>query len=420
MAFRSPLSRTLGVALAALTLAIALFAATLLVAQPQGASAKRALKNPIRKIADARAVARPGTCARARASRKLLSKRAQRQTLRRQRACRDRNKAVPAGPSGPIYWGAWIGSQLTGDEAPWDMGAVARFEAMAGKGASIINFSSPFADCNRTPCDYYEFPEEPMDTIRSHGSIPMFSWASQSTPAKLDQPEFQLSDVLQGHHDAYIREWAEDARDWGHPFFLRFNWEMNGEWFAWHEGVNGNQPGEAVAVWRYVHDIFASVDATNVTWVWCPNIDPFDQMTDLASLYPGDEYVDWTGLDGYNWGTNPARPDRWRSFDDLYRDTYDEITTSIAPGKPLIISEISSTEFGGSKAAWISDAIESVTTEYPQVRGLVWFEKHDDGMDWPIETSPASAAAFAAGIQHPAFAGNAFGSLGGGPISPLG
>ncbi|MDQ2629430.1 MAG: hypothetical protein M3Y75_00450 [Actinomycetota bacterium] len=417
MTCRSALSHTLGV-LTLAALAVALFAAVLAV-QPQEADAKKrkAAANPVSKIADARAVSRKATCARA-SQRKLLSKRARRSATRRQRACA--RKVTPTGPSGPIYWGAWIGNQLTGDEAPWDMSAVAKFEQMAGKGVSVINFSSPFADCNKAPCDYYEFPEGPMDLIREHGSIPMFSWASQSTPAKLDQPEFQLSDVLEGRHDAYIRQWAEDARDWGHPFFLRFNWEMNGEWFAWHEGVNGNRPGEGVAVWRHVHDIFTSVGADNVTWVWCPNIDPFDQMHDLASQYPGHEYVDWTGLDGYNWGTNPARPDRWRSFDELYRETYDEITTAIAPGKPMIISEIGSTEYGGSKAAWIADAIQSVTTEYPLIRGFLWFEKHDDGMDWPIETSTASAQAFAAGIQHPAFAANSFASLAGGPVVPVG
>jgi Glycosyl hydrolase family 26 len=418
MPYRSALPRTFGLLLTAVTLAVALFAATL-AAQPEGAEAKRkAAGTPVAKLADARAVLRGATCASA--SRRQLAKRDRRQAARRQRACRKSEKVAPTGPAGPIYWGAWIGDQLTGNEAPWDMSAVAKFEGMAGKGASVVNFSSPFADCNRTPCDYYEFPKEPLDLIRSHGSIPMFSWASQSTPAKLDQPDFQLADVLEGRHDAYIREWAEDARDWGHPFFLRFNWEMNGEWFAWHEGVNGNQPGEAVAVWRRVHDIFSSVGASNVTWVWCPNVDPSDQMTDLASLYPGDEYVDWTGLDGYNWGTNPARPDKWRSFDELYRETYDEITTTIAPGKPLIISEIGSTEHGGSKAEWIADAITSVTTEYPLIRGFLWFEKLDDGMDWPIETSTTSAQAFATGIQHPAFAANSFGGLGGGPVLPAG
>jgi hypothetical protein len=366
------------------------------------------------KVAQARALAKT-SCARKAARLNLAARRQGRARAARKATCRR-----PAAATGPLYWGAWIGKQLTGTEAPWDMNAVSSFEQMAGKGAAVINFSSPFADCSSSPCDYYPFPEDSMERIRSHGSIPFFSWASQSTPATLNQPNFQLSDVIEGHHDAYIRKWAEAARDWGHPFFLRFNWEMNGNWFAWQEGVNGNQPGESVVAWRHVHDIFTSVGATNVTWVWCPNVDPGGKMTDLASLYPGDQYVDWTGLDGYNWGTNPAHPDKWRSFDDLYRSTYDEITTSIAPGKPLMISEIGSTEYGGSKAEWITDAIESVTTEYPQVGGMLWFEKQDDGMDWPVETSPASAAAFAAGIQNPAFAANSFGSQAGGAIPRLG
>jgi hypothetical protein len=313
-----------------------------------------------------------------------------------------------------IYWGAWIGSQLTGTEAPWDMGAVSKFEQLAGKPVSMIHFSSPFADCSVSPCRFYGFQGAVMDQIRAHGAIPFFSWGSQSTPASLEEPDFQLSDVIAGTYDSYIRRFAEEARDWGHPFFLRFNWEMNGNWFAWMEGVNGNQPGESVTAWRHVHDIFTEVGATNATWVWCPNVDPFGDLRNLASLYPGDEYVDWTGLDGYNWGA--ARGDRWLSFDQLYRSTYDYITKTLAPSKPLVIAEVGSSERGGSKSAWIEDALDSLATGYPRVRALLWFEKYDDGMDWPIETSSSATAAFAAGIRSPVFAENRFAALSPGPV----
>jgi hypothetical protein len=355
-------------------------------------------------------VRRCGRHSSARAQR--LAPRKKRRLLRRLRAnCRPaKQSSLPT----TKYWGAWIGSQLTGEEAPWDMGAVAKFEQLAGKGVSMVNFSSPFADCSSSPCNFYEFPKESMGRIRDHGAIPFFSWGSQSTPASLNQPNFQLSDVISGAHDAYIRKFAEEARDWGHPFFLRFNWEMNGNWFAWMEGVNGNQPGESVAAWRHVHDIFTSVGADNVTWVWCPNIDPGGKLADLAPLYPGDEYVDWTGLDGYNWATSEKN---WASFDELYRSTYDYITQTLAPSKPLAISEIGSTETGGSKSAWIEDALSSVANEYPQVRALLWFEKFDDGMDWPIETSPAATAAFATGIQNPVFGSNTFADLSASAIS---
>ena len=142
---------------------------------------------------------------------------------------------------------------------------------------------------------------------------------------------------------------------------------MNGNWFPWSEGVNGNQPGEFVAAWRHVHDIFDRGRApTNVTWVWCPNVDPDSTCSDLASLYPGDDYVDWTGLDGYNWGTNPAKPDRWRSFDRALQPTYNEIADTIAPSKPMMIGEIGSTEYGGSKASWIKEALAADPDRLPE------------------------------------------------------
>ena len=328
---------------------------------------------------------------------------------------------TPPASSAPLYWGAWVGNHLTGTEAPWDMNAVAKLETMVGKGMSIVNFSSPFANCSSSKCSYYNFPAGEFDNIRSHGSIPFFSWGSQSIPlaSNLSQPNFQLADVIAGAHDAYIRSWATAARNWGKPFFLRFNWEMNGSWFAWMEGVNGNKAGESVAAWRHVHDIFTEVGATNATWVWCPNVDPENQMRDLGSLYPGDKYVDWTGLDGYNWGTNPARPDKWRTFDQLYRSTYKKITETIAPSKPLIISEVGSTEHGGSKAAWIREMLAAVPVDYPKIRGLLWFEKYDDGMDWPLATSSSAAGAFAGGIQSSAYKSNEFGSLSGGSVQPV-
>ncbi len=325
----------------------------------------------------------------------------------------------PTPAASSIYWGGWIGSQLTGTEAPWDMNAVAALEQKAEKKLSIVNFSAPFANCSGSSCSYYNFPQNEMNSIRSHGAIPFYSWGSQSipVPSNLSEPNFQLSDVIEGHHDAYIRKFAEAAKAWGHPFFLRFNWEMNGGWFAWAEGVNGNKAGEYVAAWRHVHDIFTQAGATNATWVWCPNVDPENNMQNLNALYPGDGYVDWTGLDGYNWGTNPARPDRWRSFDQLYSSTYKKITETIAPSKPLMVSEVGSTEYGGSKAAWIKDMLAKVPANYPKIRGLLWFEKFDDGMDWPIETSASATSAFAEGMRNPAYAGNSFASLAGsGPV----
>ena len=332
------------------------------------------------------------------------------------------SEPAPLGPAngpGSIYWGAWIGNHLTGTEAPWDMSAVSRLEGMAGKRLSLIHFAAPFADCTSQPCSYYGFPSTPMNDVRAHGAIPFFSWSSQSLPAIAHQPDFQLSDVIAGRHDGHIRSFATAARDWGHPFFLRFNWEMNGNWFAWGEQANGNRRGEYVAAWRHVHDIFRSVGATNVSWVWCPNVDPHGTMQDLPGLYPGDSYVDWTCLDGYNWGTNPTSPKGWRSFDQQFRSTYDEIVNEIAPSKPMVIGEVGSSEYGGSKADWIRDMLARVPS-YSKVRALLYFEKFDDGMDWPLVTSDTAIGAFAGGIQSPTYTTNVYGDLSTSPIPPPG
>ncbi len=327
---------------------------------------------------------------------------------------------APAPAPSSIYWGAWIGSQFTGTEAPWDMNAVSAFEGLAHKPLSLVQFASPFADCNSSPCSFYNFPTTPMENIRKHGAIPFFSWSSQSTPSSLNEPNFQLSDVIAGTYDSYLRSFATAAKNWGHPFYLRFDWEMNGNWFPWSEGVNGNKAGEYVTAWRHVHDIFTSVGATNVSWVWCPNIDPGNEFKNIASLYPGDGYVDWTGLDGYNWGTNPYRPAGWKTFDQLYNSTYHRIADTIAPSKPMAIGEVGSTEYGGSKAAWIREMLGELPTAYPKIHGLLWFNRHAEGepMDWSIESSTSATEAFAAGIQSSSYVGSKYAALPAGTIQP--
>src|SRR4051794_8846526 len=74
-----------------------------------------------------------------------------------------------AAPTRSIYWGAHIGDQLTGDQPPWDMGAVTKLERMLGKSMSLVHFMAPFSHCSSGGCSYYRFPAEEMQAIRGHG-----------------------------------------------------------------------------------------------------------------------------------------------------------------------------------------------------------------------------------------------------------
>ena len=325
----------------------------------------------------------------------------------------------------PVYWGAWVGNQYTGAEAPWDMNAVLQFEQTVGKPVSMIHFASPFANCSLWPrCLFYPFPTDELGKVRHQGAIPVLSWSSQSVPSQLDQSEFQLADVAEGKFDDYILYFANAAKAWGSPFFLRFNWEMNGDWFPWAERANGNRRGDYVAAWRHVHDIFATAGAKNVSWIWCPNVDPDGTLQGVASLYPGDAYVDWTCLDGYNWGTNPGASGPgsslrgWKSFHRLFHSTYRKIVKRIAPTKPMIVGEVASSEYGGSKARWIRNMFRRLPSRYPRIRALLWFEKYDSSMDWPVGTSQAAVRAFSIGIGRRAYPRDAYAGIRSSPIRP--
>ena len=322
--------------------------------------------------------------------------------------------------SKPLYWGAQIGPQLTGTQAPWDMRAVYKFQHIAHKAPSLISFYVPFADCTVSPCNFYGFPTEPMEKVRQYGAVPFLNWSSAAITGRewVHQPAFSLRRIIDGTYDTHIRAFAEQAADWNWPFFLRFDWEMNGFWFPWNEGVNGNKPGEFVVAWRHVHDIFTEAGATNATWVWCPNIALVKRLKKFRPLYPGNAHVDWTCIDGFNWG-NTRYSAGWMSFNQVFHSTYRTIS-QIAPQKPMIVGETASDERGGSKAHWIRDTLRIVPSRYRKIRGLIWFNEKWRGMNWPIESSRSSRRAFARGIGRKVYRPNRFWNLPPGPIRPPG
>jgi hypothetical protein len=309
---------------------------------------------------------------------------------------------IPASES--VYWGAYTPG------VPWDMAAQTNLESSLGKGMSILHWGQPWSRKG----SFQRFPAAEATTVRNHGAIPMINWGSWELGKGRDQPDYQLADITAGTYDSYIRQWALDAKAWGQPFFLRFNHEMNGWWqFPWAEQANGNQPGDFVRAWRHVHDIFREVGATNVTWVWSPNI-VSAQTTPLAAVYPGDAYVDWVAMDGYNTLNNGL----WMDFATLYGPTYQEML-ALAPSKPIMLAEFASNEEGGSKPDWVRDAfLTQLPQHFPQIKAVVWFNWNShSGMTATFDSSAATLAAFREVLASPYYASNRFSGLSGSPIS---
>src|SRR5436853_485094 len=82
------------------------------------------------------------------------------------------------------------------------------------------------------------------------------AWLPWVTTGGVGRPAYALRAIAAGEHDAYVREWARAAAAWGGPLYLRFAHEMNGDWYPWSVGVNGNTSADYQAAWRHVVDIF--------------------------------------------------------------------------------------------------------------------------------------------------------------------
>ena len=324
--------------------------------------------------------------------------------------------------SAAVYWGALVDGQAPSTENMQSGGVFDVFETRAQKKMSILHWGQPW----KMNGSYQSFYAPWFDKVRSHGSIPLIDWSAWNLGYGINQPDFSLSTIYAGAYDDYIQQWALSAKSWGHPFFLRFDWEMNGNWqFPWSEQLNGNQPGDYIKAWQHVHDIFKQNNVTNVTWVWCPNISG-PTTRSMASLYPGDAYVDWTCLDGYN------KESTWLGFHTLFTgsginwlfNSYQEIL-AVAPTKPIMLGEVASLEAGdggAKKAAWITDAfITQLPTNFPKIKAVVWFNWDDNNpaYTFPIESSQASVDAFANAIKSEYYAANDFASLNTSPIPPL-
>ncbi len=331
--------------------------------------------------------------------------------------------STPIATSPKVYWGALLdGARVPATEELQPGGVYDTFEQRAQKKMSIYHWGQPW----KMNGQLTKFQTEYYNNTRSRGAIPLVDWGSWYLGQGTNQPDYQLNDIYNGMYDAYITQWAMDAKAWGHPFFLRFDWEMNGNWqFPWSEQLNGNQPGEYIKAWRHVHDIFTQNGAKNVTWVWCPNISG-ETTRPMAQLYPGDSYVDWTCLDGYNKDTT------WISFNTVFtgqgitwiKNSYQEIL-AVAPNKPLMLGEFASLEAGDGgtkKAAWIRDAfLTQLPTNFPKVKAVVWFNWNDNNpsITFPIESSAASIRAFADGVKSNYYAANNFANLNQSPVPAL-
>ncbi|WP_371479610.1 glycoside hydrolase family 26 protein [Kitasatospora sp. NBC_00315] len=251
----------------------------------------------------------------------------------------------------------YLGVALPG--VPLSMDALPGYTASIGKQPNVLEYYARWGD---------GFDTLGVRKIYDTGALPYMAWEPQSD---------SLASIAAGRTDDYVKGVARATAKLNLPIAISIAHEMNGDWYPW--GRQASSAADFVAAWRHVHDLFNEAGATNVIWVWSPNIIIPAPNTRLAPYYPGDTYVDWAGMTGYFTLSGP------KTFDTLYGSTMTEIRTFSK--KPFFISETASE--GEKRRRSDIDQLFGGLAAHDDVIGFVWFNIVKRS-DWRVETSAQS------------------------------
>lgn len=287
----------------------------------------------------------------------------------------------------PVRWGVAL------EGRPITDGRLTDLSARTGLKPRLVVFFQMWPASPDGPVD---FPLASLKAIDGRGATPVITWEPMFL-VESEERAVSGTELLAGQWDAYLSAFAQAAKDWGRPLVIRFGHEMNLRRYHWGgpEAAYGPASPELFQkMHRHVVGLFRQVGADRVKFAFCPNAESipntsFDKTAGwntLAAYYPGDEWVDLLGLDGYNWGTTQTRErngwqSRWQSFEQIFGPAREELRRIADRAKPLIVFETASADRGGDKAAWIKDAAE--TAGRWGLAGLVWFQA-DKEVDWRI------------------------------------
>jgi len=208
--------------------------------------------------------------------------------------------------------------------------------------------------------------------VYSAGSVLMVTWEPWDAQTK-ELIDYEA--LMKGKYDPYIEEFASRIKAVDKDVYIRFAHEMNGDWYPWSAAKIGAY--RYIAMYKYMKDAFDRAEARNARWVFSINWEDVPAGNSFESAYPGGTYVDYFGIDGYNWGDTQSWS-KWMTFEQLFKKRYDEIASTFEA--PIIITEFGSTSHGGNKARWIRDAMSNMK-KMCRIRGFILFNVNKE-TDW--------------------------------------
>jgi mannan endo-1,4-beta-mannosidase len=312
---------------------------------------------------------------------------------------------------GKCYFGAWLG--IAPDDNAEDKKGIldefnqkrADFGALTGKSPKIVMMFEQWSDTWK----YNPFPSTFCREVDMQKQIPLITWEPSGLPFKptddkstyLDEFNKQFANK-KGEIYEYAKKWATESKAYGKSFLLRPFHEMNLQYnYSWTAWMNGGKEGieKFKKAWQNLYTLFKEVGATNATFVWCPNTTgyPIEDWNKIKDYFPGAEYVDWIGVDGYRKSNiEPAmeKTDHPK-FDAVFGGSIKDLNDlSKKYNKPLMICETSSIPDGG-KAEYIKQLFDAAK-EY-KMSAVVWFNENKKGQggdeeNWLIDAPVTSEA----------------------------
>jgi RTX calcium-binding nonapeptide repeat (4 copies)/Glycosyl hydrolase family 26 len=195
------------------------------------------------------------------------------------------------------------------------------------------------------------------------GRIPYISWKPKTSSGVA----IPWATIASGAVDPAIAARADAIKAWGKPVYLTFHHEPENDTTVF------GSPSDYIAAFRHVVDVFRARGVTNVAWAWTMMGWSF-QDGSAAAFYPGDAYVDFVGVDAYNW--YPGRTSsQWRSFSYVVSPGR---TFAESHGKPIIVSEYGCQEdpdVAGRKAQWFLDEVSTLKS-WPDVKAVLYYDSY--------------------------------------------
>ncbi len=201
------------------------------------------------------------------------------------------------------------------------------------------------------------------------------------TLVQIDPDHTSIAAIADGYYDKYLRSYAKAVGDFGartgRGVIIGWGHEPNGYWYSWSH--KHTSPATWIAAWQHIINVFRTVGADNVTWLWTINVIVKSQgIVSPAAWWPGRDYVTWVGIDGYY-------HQKEMRFASLFGPTIRAIRSLTRA--PILVSETGVLPKAG-KVAKIADVFAG--TRAYGLLGLVWF----DVRGWRLDT-PTAASAFA-------------------------